>query len=260
MTNPPKIVVFDLDETLGTFVELGMFCDALENYTKNKIERSHFFELMDLFEEFLRPDIMNIMSFLVKKRAAKKCKKLMIYTNNQGPRSWAENIAKYFDHKLNAVVFDDIVAAFKVDGNIVEAGRTSHDKSVGDLLRCTQIPKNAKICFLDDRYHPRMKHSNVFYINAKPYTHSFTFREMADRYYKSHGDKVVGESSEFANSIHKYMNKYGHDVIKKGENEISVDKVISKKILQHLKEFLKSGNKTRRGNSSNKGAGTRKIF
>jgi glucose-6-phosphate isomerase len=101
MTNPPKIVVFDLDETLGTFVELGMFCDALENYTKNKIERSHFFELMDLFEEFLRPDIMNIMSFLVKKRAAKKCKKLMIYTNNQGDKSWAINIKNYFDKELN---------------------------------------------------------------------------------------------------------------------------------------------------------------
>ena len=196
----------------------------------------------------------------MKKKKEKKCQKVMIYTNNQGPRSWAENIAKYFDHKLNTIVFDDIVAAFKVDGKVVEAGRTSHDKSVEDLLRCTQIPKNAKICFLDDRYHPRMKHSNVFYINAKPYTHSFAFREMADRYYNTHGDTVNGVRSEFANSIHKYMNKYGYDFIEKGENEISVDKVISKKILQHLKEFLKSGKKTRRGKYSKKKPRTRKII
>ena len=31
-----KIVVFDLDETLGYFVEFGMFWDALKHYYKNK--------------------------------------------------------------------------------------------------------------------------------------------------------------------------------------------------------------------------------
>ena len=29
-----KIVVFDLDETLGYFMELGIFCDALKGYIK----------------------------------------------------------------------------------------------------------------------------------------------------------------------------------------------------------------------------------
>ena len=41
-----KIVVFDLDETLGCFVELGMFCDALEKATAKPIEKVHFFEIM----------------------------------------------------------------------------------------------------------------------------------------------------------------------------------------------------------------------
>ena len=30
-----KIVVFDLDETLGYFVEFGMFWDTLKHYYKN---------------------------------------------------------------------------------------------------------------------------------------------------------------------------------------------------------------------------------
>ena len=30
-----KIVVFDLDETLGYFVEFGMFWDTLKNYYKS---------------------------------------------------------------------------------------------------------------------------------------------------------------------------------------------------------------------------------
>ena len=33
--NKQKIVVFDLDETLGYFVELGIFWDSLHNYAKS---------------------------------------------------------------------------------------------------------------------------------------------------------------------------------------------------------------------------------
>ena len=36
MTCNSKIVVFDLDETLGYFMELGMFWDALKAYIKDK--------------------------------------------------------------------------------------------------------------------------------------------------------------------------------------------------------------------------------
>ena len=33
-SSPRKIVVFDLDETLGSFVELGMFWDAIKNVSR----------------------------------------------------------------------------------------------------------------------------------------------------------------------------------------------------------------------------------
>ena len=41
-----------------------------------------------------------------------KCRKLMIYTNNQGPREWCERISKYFDTKTGGKTFDKIIAAF----------------------------------------------------------------------------------------------------------------------------------------------------
>ena len=34
-----KIVVFDLDETLGYFVEFGMFWDSLKNYYKHTLNK-----------------------------------------------------------------------------------------------------------------------------------------------------------------------------------------------------------------------------
>ena len=44
-----KIIVFDLDETLGYFMELGMFWDALNAYIKDKQinEEINFFESLN---------------------------------------------------------------------------------------------------------------------------------------------------------------------------------------------------------------------
>ena len=63
-----KIVVFDLDETLGYFMELGMFWDSLTNYIKNNklqipIDQKLFNKILDLYPEFLRPNIIGILKF-----------------------------------------------------------------------------------------------------------------------------------------------------------------------------------------------------
>jgi len=241
MNNPHKIVVFDLDETLGNFIELGMFCDALENFNKKNISKEHFFELIDLFNECLRPDILPILSYLKNKKKQGLCQKIMIYTNNQGPRAWAENISLYFDNKLKTKLFDNIIAAFKVGGKRIELGRSSHDKTVKDLVSCTKIPTDTQICFLDDQYHPYMKHNNVYYINIKPYTYEFPFDEMADRYYNLYKDRLLPDvsSNDFKKHIVEYMKGYDCDDMKKRSDiGLKMDKVISKQILLHLKKFF----------------------
>ncbi len=245
MSKQSKIVVFDLDETLGNFVELGMFCDALEKLQQRKLNDNDFFNILDIFSEFLRPNILKILKFLLEKKRKGKCSKIMIYTNNQGPQSWAKKISSYFEYKLGNLVFDQIIAAFKVKGKIVEICRTSHDKSVDDLLNCTKIPPSTQICFLDDQYHPLMEHNNVFYINVKPYIYNIKFKEMAERYFDKIGIDMNKE--EFIRYIYSYMNEYNFTVIDKGEKEKKVDEIISKKIILHLEEFFNNNtNKTRR--------------
>ena len=58
-----KIVVFDLDETLGYFTEFGIFWDCLIYYSKFKnkssLSQSDFDNILDLYPEFLRPNIIN---------------------------------------------------------------------------------------------------------------------------------------------------------------------------------------------------------
>ena len=267
-----KIVVFDLDETLGCFVEIGMFWDALNNYFANASSSSSFGNdedfnaMMDLFPDFLRPNIVRILEYLVHKKERKQCDQIMIYTNNQGPKSWTESICNYLNKCVGKKVFDQIVAAFMQNGKILEVGRTTHEKCVDDLVRCTQIPKDTNICFLDDRFHPLMEKSNVFYINVKPYTYSMPYASMAELYYATFADKI-GDSSkkaDFIKSITHHMSLYQYTVTPKSPLELQVDKIVTKRIVSYLEEFFHAHahhNQTRRKATLwRKGKGkTRKI-
>ena len=244
-----KIVVFDLDETIGYFTEISIFWDALEKYYGHNLFADQFFIVLDTFPEFFRPNILKIFAFLHSKKKSKICSKLIIYTNNQGPKSWVKMISDYFDSRLGYKVFDHIIGAYKVNGKQIEPNRTSHEKSVTDLVSCSQIPANAEICFIDDLYHPLMDKDNVFYINIKPYRCSLTFEEMANRYYQQvlkgkgngngKGDGSDDADAEFVPFIVSYMKRYNYMVITKSEEEENTDKIVSKRLLSHLEDFLK---------------------
>ena len=67
-----KIVVFDVDETLGYFVEFGIFWDALLQYKPaHKLDQHEFNTILDLYPEFIRPNILSILSYLKHKMIIK---------------------------------------------------------------------------------------------------------------------------------------------------------------------------------------------
>ena len=240
---PNKIIVFDLDETLGSFTELGIFWEALENFYETNLLNESFYDVIDLFSDFLRPNILNILEYIKDKKINNECDKVMIYTNNQGPKSWVNMISTYFNNKIGYKLFDNIIAAFKISGKIVEYNRTSHDKSVEDLIRCTRINPNTEICFIDDQYHPLMNMDNVYYINVKPYYYSMPYEEMAEKYYNHQKDNMTVKKEEFITYILNYMNQYNYPIKNKSEDEAELDKIISKKIVIHLEEFFKKSKK-----------------
>lgn len=251
-----KIVVFDLDETLGYFMELGMFWDALKGYINNAklnkitIDQTLFNSILDMYPEFLRPNIIGILNYLKKKKQHNHCNKLMIYTNNQGPDEWAKYIINYFNHKINYELFDQIIAAFKVHGKRVELCRTTHMKSHSDLLKCTKIPDDTEICFLDDVFYPDMSNDKIYYINVKPYIHDLEFTEMISRCLNN---KILGDNVDtksYKEYIMNYLKRYNYNYINKTQIAQNVDNALSKKILQHLHIFFKNKpnkpNKTKR--------------
>jgi FMN phosphatase YigB (HAD superfamily) len=251
-----KIVVFDLDETLGSFVEFGIFWDCLLRYlsktSKKYLTQTEFDMILDLYPEFLRPNIIEILNYLKNKKQCSTCKKLMIYTNNQGSRSWVSQLKKYFETKINYALFDQIIAAFKINGKRIEICRTSNDKSYHDFIRCTKIPLHAEVCFIDDNYFPGMYNENVYYINLKPYSHDIPFDSMIDRFTKSDiGKNMIlldnnnNEKPFFLDFMKEEFKHYNYECIDKTKEEQNIDEIISKQIIVHLDDFFGRSLKTK---------------
>jgi len=276
-----KYAVFDVDETLGYFSQFGAFVDALNNYYSDfsRVVFDNFNELLDLYPEFIRPNMIEILKYVSGKRREGACKGIIIYTNNQGPRVWVANISKYFDYKVGTKVFDHIIAAFKVNGKIVQEGRTTQNKTYEDLVRVANIPKTSEICFVDDLNHPGMRHPNVLYINVKPYVETLPTLTLIKRYLDSNlGKNILPQNREkFSKSIKKRMGvrddsdyesstksqiesnfillntpDMSNVYINANANVIEGYKKMGEKILFYIKMFFKNKNKSHKSHSRDK--------
>jgi hypothetical protein len=164
----------------------------------------------------------------------------MIYTNNQGERAWVEHIKTYFETKLKSKIFEQIISAFKVDGKIVEVNRTTHDKTIDDFFRCTKLPKDVEICFVDDLFHPKMEDENVYYIHVKGYKHYLPSSVIIKRFLNSNLAKdFKNNETEKEKFTDFMMSRLNYNNAEKDEDDQEMDVIISKKMLEHMKNFFK---------------------
>ena len=201
----PKVVAFDLDETIGSFADLYLIWTAIFNTgiytgpTDAKITQSIFNELLDLYPEFLRYGILHILDFIRTKIQNGESHCIYLYTNNQcnfaaspdsrdelqpSPTEWVEMIIIYLNMKIGATntIFAKPICAFKIGSRIIEPLRTTRNKIHSDFLKCAVLPKNTEICFVDDTYHSQMAHNKVYYIQPPPYIHELTQCAIIDRF------------------------------------------------------------------------------
>lgn len=237
-----KVVVFDLDETLGCFTQLGIFWQSLEHFAKTHqihLTQQDFDDTLDLFPEFIRPNIIPILNYLKTKKQGNMCHKLLIYTNNTGPKEWSQQIIRFFESKIHYKLVDQIIAAFKINGKQVEMCRTTYEKTHDDLIRCTKIPTNAEICFIDDAFYPKMANDNVYYINLKPFFYDLPMDYMIYTFEKSAlGQKISKIFESFTTSLEEEIQKYHYKYTPKNAEEYEIDKILGKHILSHLKIFF----------------------
>ena len=259
--NHKKIIVFDLDETIGHFTQLGIFYDIINNFYKEYdnykfiqyIKKPTFDELMNIYPEFLRPNMIQILQYIKKEKDKNKIDNVMIYTNNQGHNTWANMIVKYLNKQINEHLIKNIIRAFKIGNTKIEPNRTSHMKTYNDFLRCTKLPKNTKICFIDDVEHKGMIHDNVYYINILPYEHKLPVYELLDRYTRFLATKYIiprkknealyythfkNFKDEFIKYTIQFFQKYKYKIDTDNMKKIELNNIISVRLLQMIKDFI----------------------
>jgi hypothetical protein len=235
-----KVVVFDIDETLGFFIQFGVLWSCLcENkYIDSNKKQEAFNECFALYPEFMRPFIVPILEYLYKKQKTKECKKVMIYTNNKGPADWIPLILSFFEEKIGGPLFSNIIGAFKKKGKQIELGRTSHKKSYADLIQCSKISLDTQICFIDDTYYPAMTHDNIFYIKVKPYVHMLPYDEMIRRFTKNKFTHIDTEKGDIEIVLKEWLTNARLEYEPLSKEEYEIDTIVSKQMMLHIQEFL----------------------
>ena len=73
-----KVVVFDVDETLGNFAQFSIFLHVLDDYFKiPDVTYQHFNDLVDLYPEIIRPNMVRILDYIRKKKQPECVVKLL---------------------------------------------------------------------------------------------------------------------------------------------------------------------------------------
>lgn len=258
LKNNEKVIVFDLDETLGNFTDLEILYVNI-NKVLRKNNPINFHDLLNIYPEFLRDDIIKILKYIYKKKKSKEFHKLYLYTNNQSINNIVNLIIEYFTKKIvknNDILFDQIIYAFKINNQIVQVGRSSHEKSFKDLIRCTLLPSNTAICYVDDHEFDEMKKEKIYYIQPKPYYHNLSSYNIISRLFESDLKHIL---TPFKNElcdrflVDSINSKTYRKFNTRDEALIKHQKQISKKIMYHIKEFFymtKKKDYTKKNNKS----------
>jgi len=231
-----NIVIFDFDETIGSFIQIKVFWEAIKylfEYTDNNTDILN--NIIKLFPDCFRPKIFKILTYLVKLRENGKCKYIMIYSNNPN-KIWIEQICTFINIKLKTKVFDKIICAFKSKGQIIDISRTSNEKNITDLLKHISLPLNTKCCFIDDQYYNLMYSDNVYYINIKPYIFSYKNTIIIDTFYNKYSNLINISYYKYKSNTLFFMDNYKFPI--KDDDEHKIDIIISKKLYQHIKNYF----------------------
>jgi len=231
-----KIIVFDLDETLGHFVDLHIIYKCLVKVLGRELTQTEFNQLLDLYPEFLRPGILTILKFLYNKKLAGAFSRLFLYTNNQCEGNWVKYIIQYFHLKVGAFatpLFEDPICAFKIRNKIVNIRRTSQDKNYSDLVQCAVFPPSStEVCFIDNTYYEHMCDDRVYYILPKSYYHSLKKIEIMRRL-RDFNSSVYDELAALLNNS---LDSHAHE-----QTPRETEMYITKKIMYHVREFIYFG-------------------
>jgi len=254
-----KAIVFDLDDTIGHFEQLSLFLHGLERAIIGFKEQGKYFsKIMNLFPEFIRPGIIDSLKLLKKRKKRDKCLKVIIYTNNNGSRAWTLAIKNYLEKKINGKIFDRIIT--KYDHHSVINCRTTHNKTYKELIKCTNLPKQTPVLFLDDQYQQLMNHKNIQYLQLAPYNYRLPADIMIKRFLHSSIGKALPKEkhAQFSKFIKQVLRSEKDYIVRKSMIS-KKDKKEKKRLIKEIKKFTTIHKHTRKFHNK-KGKQTRRNY
>tara|TARA_Y100000389_G_scaffold139640_1_gene137399 strand:- start:535 stop:1326 length:792 start_codon:yes stop_codon:yes gene_type:complete len=228
-------IVFDLDETLGFFAQISRIWMTLYSLNNNTLTNQDFFNLCDLFPKIIRPGIFKLLTYLNKIKG-KNIGKVVLYTNNMGPPSWAVMIIDYIQYKIKAKVFDVIIPGHVGKGSC----RTTKLKTYDDLLHCAKLSTKTKICFIDDQPHAKLnEHKMVTSVMVNAYNYFYTNNEIFHQLKKYKPYKEI-----YLVNIKKNLEEYLLEYNSKPNENTDIYKDIN--TFLHIKKALTSSKKKKK--------------
>ena len=160
-----KIVVFDLDQTLGFFDQIV--------YIINQTRTENYAPLFDLFPEIFRPQLFELLNSLALLKRNKRIQGIVLYTNNRN-EDFVHQVIQYIHTKLGYPLFEPVLTYHSVE-------RTTREKTYQDLFACIKDGSTHLFCFIDDKYHERMVHADIYYIHSEAYHYVLDEKEVNKR-------------------------------------------------------------------------------
>lgn len=233
-----KIILIDMDETLGTFTEISVFLGALTDLCQGLDYTTEFFKAMEVFTCFQRPRIIDLLKYMVNLRKMNTISDIVLYTNNQGSNEWVKLIAYFFDTKVGSRVFDDIIFSYIIGNTINDSRRTTQDKVLPDVRRALNINSPTRFLFIDDQLHNGMLSQDVTYLRIEPYIYHMNFSHMAKLYHDTYIIDGIN-IEEFVTSMIFLMSRRRYSV---WDNNRSHDKYLrlSNKIMEQIVSFSRN--------------------
>lgn len=237
-----RVIVFDLDETLGSFQDFYILWTALQDFQKTH-HPFPFNDVLDLYPEFIRTSIYPILNYVYQRKKEHKCKGIYLYTKNKNSVVWVQLICRYFQHKINSLndFFDKIVYAFKVDNHELEINDYDCKKGRSDFIQCVMLPSTTEICFIDNTYFSEMKHAFVYYIQPSSYYHTLSSSDIIQRFI--HSDMLKNWNQRQKKELHDFLQFHflHNPSVLPAVNSVDKqiwDEKVAQKIMFHVREFF----------------------
>jgi hypothetical protein len=251
-----KLVVFDLDETIGDFYMFYYFwkflCAQYEYTPESLLEtdrlqrQTTINQIMKLYPEIFRPGIFIILRYLLFKKRSGQLSVMWLYTNNTLSPQYPTLIKNFIHNEIDCDIIDNIVSAFSIKGRRVDERRMLAEKEYDDFIHCIDFGEDLDICFVDNNLHEGMIHCQVFYLKVNTYRHNLSFSEMLHRF------TTAPETADLSRLLFaKITPSHGLQLLEAYtrehrifENKGTLDELqehaISIKLLNHIKHFFKA--------------------